>query len=76
MENKKNCFPYGYGDRIREDEVRLSDYVVITAKNKKVQEYTKYTMALAAALFALGSYAGPAKAIPPEYGEAANQFAA
>lgn len=42
MKNQKNCFPYGYVDRIREDEVRLSDYVVITAKNNKVQEYTIY----------------------------------
>ena len=72
MKNQKDCFPYSYGDITPEDELRFSDYVVEILKNPKVQNYAT---SLALTFFALSSYANPASAIPPEYGEVASQFA-
>ena len=66
--NTKPHFPYTYGDE-NADEVRLSNYVVKLMKTKKFQNYVTGVFF---ALLTIGSYAQPASAIPPEYGEAAN----
>ena len=59
-----------YGDK-NVDEVMLSDYVVELMKTKWFQSHVT---AMFFALLALGSYAQPSLAIPPEYGEAANEI--
>ena len=64
----KPHFPFTYGDE-NADEVRLSNYVVELMKTKKFQNHMT---AVFFALMALGSYAQPSSAIPPEYGEAVN----
>ena len=69
--NEKPNFPVTYGDKDRKNEKRFSDYVVIAAKNERVQ---KHIAAVAVAVFTLGMYTQPASAIPPEYGEAANEI--
>lgn len=69
--NEKPNFPVTYGDQDIENEKRFSDYVVIAAKNERVQ---KHIAAVAVAVFTLGMYTQPASAIPPEYGEAANEI--
>ena len=66
--NEKPNFPYTYGDETA-DQVRLSDYVVELMKNKKFQNYI---IAVFVSVVVLGSYASTSRAIPPEYGEAAN----
>ena len=66
--NTKSHFPFTYGDK-NADEIRLSNYVVELMKTKKFQNYIT---AVFFALLALGSYAQPSSAIPPEYGEAVN----
>ena len=66
--NTKPHFPFTYGDE-NADEVKLSNYVVDLMKTKKFQNYVT---AVFFALMTLGSYAQPSSAIPPEYGEAAN----
>ena len=63
-------FPITYGDK-NVDEVMLSDYVVELMKTKRFQSHVT---AMFFALLALGSYAQPSSAIPPEYGEAANEI--
>jgi hypothetical protein len=68
--NLKPHFPFTYGDE-NADEVRLSNYVVELMKTKKFQNYIT---AVFFALLTLGSYAQPSSAIPPEYGEAANEM--
>jgi hypothetical protein len=50
---------------------RLSNYIVNKLKEKRVQSYIG---AVAIAILTLGSQAKPAYAIPPEYGEAANEM--
>ena len=69
--NEKPNFPFTYGDRDIENEKRLSDYVVMAAENERVQ---KHMVAVAFAALTLGMYTQPASAIPPEYGEAANEM--
>lgn len=69
--NEKPHFPLTYGDKVENDDTRLSNSVVKVANNKRVQSYLG---ALAAAFFTLGSYAQPIAAIPPEYGDAASQI--
>ena len=68
--NTKPHFPFTYGDE-NADEVKLSNYVVDLMKTKKFQNYIT---AVFFALMTLGSYAQPSSAIPPEYGEAANNL--
>ena len=68
--NEKAHYPFTYGNR-NADEVMLSDYVVALMKTEKFQSYAA---ALFFALLTLGSYAQPSSAIPPEYGEAANEM--
>lgn len=63
-------YPITYGDK-NVDEVMLSDYVVELMKTKRFQSHVT---AIFFALLALGSYAQPSLAIPPEYGEAANEI--
>jgi hypothetical protein len=63
-------YPITYGDK-NVDEVMLSDYVVELMKTKRFQSHVT---AIFFALMALGSYAPPSSAIPPEYGEAANEI--
>ena len=66
--NAKPHFPYTYGDK-NADEIRLSNYVVKLMKSKKFQNYASKAVF---AFLTIGSYAQPSSAIPPEYGEAAN----
>ena len=68
--NEKAHYPFTYGDR-NVDEVMLSDYVIELMKTKRFQSHV---IAMFFALLALGSYAQPSLAIPPEYGEAANEI--
>lgn len=63
-------YPITYGDK-NVDEVMLSDYVVELMKIKRFQSHVA---AMFFAVLALGSYAQPSLAIPPEYGEAANEI--
>lgn len=63
-------YPVTYGDT-NVDEVMLSDYAVELMKTKRFQSHVT---AMFFALLALGSYAQPSLAIPPEYGEAANEI--
>ena len=63
-------YPITYGHK-NVDEVMLSDYVVELMKTKRFQSHVT---AIFFALMALGSYAPPSSAIPPEYGEAANEI--
>lgn len=63
-------YPITYGDK-NVDEVMLSDYVVELMKTKRFQSHVT---AMFFAFLALGSYAQPSSAIPPEYGEAANEM--
>ena len=63
-------YPITHGDK-NVDEVMLSDYVVELMKTKRFQSHVT---AIFFALLALGSYAQPSSAIPPEYGEAANEI--
>ena len=67
--NKISHFPYTYGDNPVDDNVRLSFFVSELMQNKKFQNYA---IAVFVSILALGSYAAPSSAIPPEYGEAAN----
>ena len=66
--NTKPHFPFTYGDK-NADDVRLSNYVVELMKTNK---FKNYITAVFFALLTLGSYAQPSLAIPPEYGQAAN----
>ena len=68
--NEKTHYPFTYGDK-NVDEVMLSDYVVELMKTKRFQSHVT---AMFFALLALRSYAQPSSAIPPEYGEAANEI--
>ena len=69
--NQKASYPFTYGDE-NAYEVRLSDYVVRAAKNKRVQ---KHLISVAFTLLTtLGMYSVPASAIPVEYGEAVNEM--
>ena len=68
--NEKAHYPFTYGDK-NVDKVMLSDYVVKLMKNKRFQSHTT---AMFFTLLALGSYAQPSLAIPPEYGEVANEI--
>ena len=69
--NLKPNFPFTYGEDVSNDGQRLSDYVVNKLSEKETQNYLG---GLAMAVVALGSQAAPVKAIPPEYGEAANEI--
>lgn len=64
--NEKGHYPFTYGDKSG-DEVMRNDYVVKLMKTKRFQSHVT---AIFFALLALGSYAQPSSAIPPEYGEA------
>lgn len=66
--NEKPHFPYTYGDKVSNDDRRLSNYVAELMKSKKFQNYVT---AVFVAVLALGSCARASSAIPPEYGEAA-----
>jgi hypothetical protein len=68
--NQKPNFPFTYGDEVENDDKRLSNYIVNKLGEKRVQSYLG---ALAIAMLTLGSQAKPVGAIPPEYGEAANE---
>ena len=63
-------YPITYGDK-NIDETMLSNYVVELMKTKRFQSHVT---AMFFALLALGSFAQPSLAIPPEYGEAANEI--
>jgi len=69
--HEKPHFPFTYGDEVENDDKKLSTYIVNKLKEKRVQSYIG---AVAIALLTLGSQAKPANAIPPEYGEAANEM--
>ena len=64
--NKKPFFPYTYGDEVKDDGNRLSDYIVVLAKNEQFQ---KRVGCLVSALYIVGSNMQPAGALPPEVGE-------
>lgn len=66
--NTKPHFPFTYGDDVKNDGERLSDYVVNKCKDKN---FTRHLGSVAIAVLTLGSYAASSKAIPPEYGSAA-----
>lgn len=66
--NNRPHYPYTYGDEVKDDKKRLSDYVVDKFRNK---QFTRYLGSVLIAIIALGSQAAPMNAIPPEYGEAA-----
>lgn len=68
--NTKPCFPFTYGDD-NEDEVRLSNYAVELIKTKRFQSHVT---SLFFAFLTLARYAQSSSAIPPEYGEAANEM--
>lgn len=70
--NENSHFPFTYGDDVRNDGQRLSDYVVNKLSDKKTQNHL---VNIVIALVALGSQAAPVNAIPPEYGEAAANVA-
>ena len=63
-------YPIIYGDNTSEKKM-LSEYIVDAAKNERVQ---KYLGSVASALFTLSLYSQAASAIPPEYGQAANEM--
>lgn len=67
---EKANYPFTYGDKT-DNDVMLSDYVVELVKNKRFQSHVT---AISFALLTIGSYARPSVAIPPEYGEAANDI--
>ena len=67
-QNDKPNFPFTYGEEVKDDGKRLSDFVVEKLRDKKVQKYIK---SVAIAVLALGSQARPSNAIPPEFGEGA-----
>ena len=69
--NKKPHFPFTYGDDVKNDGRRLSDYVANKLSEKKTRNYI---VAVTMASIALGSQAAPVNGIPPEYGEAANEI--
>lgn len=69
--NTKPHFPFTYGDNVRNDGQRLSDYLVNKLSEKKTRNYLG---GITMAVIALGSQAAPASAIPAEYGEAANEI--
>lgn len=69
--NTKPHFPYTYGDDVENEGRRLSDCIVNKLSDKKTQTYLG---GVAVAVLTLGSQAAPANAIPPEYGEAANEI--
>lgn len=68
--NEKAHYPFTYGDK-NVDEVMLSDYLVELMRTKRFQSHMT---AIFFALLTLVSYARPSSAIPPEYGEAANEM--
>ena len=68
--NEKPNFPFTYGDKDTH-EAMLSDYIVELMKTKRFQSHVT---AMFFALLTLVSYAQPSSAIPPEYGEAANEM--
>lgn len=66
--NKKACFPYTYGDDVKNDDKRLSNYIVDKLSDQRTQRFIGSIMT---AIIALGSQAAPSSAIPPKYGDAA-----
>ena len=70
--NEKPHFPYTYGDKVENDNNRISDIVVKISKNKRVQNVASAALW---AGFYVGSNSGPAIAVPIEYGEAAAEAA-
>lgn len=64
-------YPITYSENI-DNESRLSDLVVEVIKSERFQNHAT---AIFFAILALGSYALPSAAIPPEYGEAAANMA-
>jgi hypothetical protein len=66
--NKKCHFPYTYGDKVKNDNNRISDSVVKIAKNNRIQNIGSTFLWIA---YYVGSNSAPASAIPPEYGQAA-----
>ena len=69
--NAKPRFPFTYGDDIVNDGERLSDFIVNKLSEKKTRNYIG---SVAMAALALGAQVPKAYAIPPEYGEAANNI--
>ena len=68
--HEKAHYPFTYGDK-NSDKVMFSDYIVELMKSKRFQSH------MAAIFFAfvtLGGYAQSSSAMPPEYGEAANEM--
>lgn len=65
--NKKACFPYTYGDDVKNDDKRLSNYIVDKLSDRRTQQFIGSIMTTA---IALGRQAAPSNAIPPEYGDA------
>jgi hypothetical protein len=61
--NDKPFFPYTYGDKIANDNNRISDVVVKIAKNKRVQNATSVALWFG---FYVGSNSAPAIAVPIE----------
>lgn len=59
--NEKPHFPFTYGDEVKNDGEKLSDFVVDKLSDTKFQ---KYIGSVAVALFALGSQAALSNAIP------------
>lgn len=64
--NNKPHFPYTYGDKVKDDETRISVKIVEQLSKKRTQNYLK---SIVVAIIMLGSQAAPVNAIPPEYGE-------
>lgn len=66
--NKKACYPFTYGDDVKNDDERLSNYIVNKLSEPRIQ---RYLGSVAMAVIALVGHVKPSNAIPPEYGEAA-----
>ena len=66
--NKKACFPYTYGDDVKNDDKRLTNYIVDKLSDRQTQQFIGSIMNT---IIALGGQAAPSNAISPEYGDSA-----
>ena len=67
--NKEPHFLITYGDNVKNDGRRLSDYIVNKLSKKETQNYIGVVVA---SILVLGSQVEPVNSIPAEYNEAAN----
>ena len=72
MKEIYNCFPYGYGDNVDDNDERLSTKILERMKSK---DFQRYLSSVCICILVLGSVSRPAYAIPPEAGEFAARAA-